>query len=222
MKHFLFPSSAFCAALLAFSFSVSGQSDDTRAEELLSKVSSQMKQYGSVHAKYASKMVDVQSDFQMDQNGEVWIEGDRYHLELGDYVIVCDGSTVWTYEPEMGECYIDDAETIAEDGVDPARMFTIWEEGFKKVWKGELEMDGRKLTQVDLYPMGAEDRSFHTIQCFIDAQLLQVVNLVVKGREGTDVHYVVEDFEGDATVPEGAFSFDKGRYPGTTMIDNRL
>ena len=129
-----------------------------------------MKQYGSVHAKYASKMVDVQSDFQMDQNGEVWIEGDRYHLELGDYVIVCDGSTVWTYEPEMGECYIDDAETIAEDGVDPARMFTIWEEGFKKVWKGELEMDGRKLTQVDLYPMGAEDRSFHTIQCFIDAQ----------------------------------------------------
>ena len=48
--------------------------------------------------------------------------------------------TVWTYEPEMGECYIDDAETIAEDGIDPARMFTIWEEGFKKVMKGDAKL----------------------------------------------------------------------------------
>jgi len=222
MKPSLFPMAAICAVFLAFSSKASAQPEDARADELLSKVSAQMQQYESVHAKYASQMVDVQSDFQMDQSGEVWIKGEQYHLELGDYVIVCDGITVWTYEPEMGECYIDDAETIAEDGVDPARMFTIWEEGFKKVWKGEVELDGKKRSRVDLHPLGAEDRSFHTIQCFIDLQALQVVKLVVKGREGTDVHYVVEIFEGDAPAPEGAFSFDKSRYPGTTMIDNRL
>ena len=222
MKLSLSPMAAFCAAFIAWSAIASAQSEDARADELLSKVSAQMQQYGSVHAKYASQMVDVQSDFQMDQSGEVWIEGEQYHLELGDYVIVCDGITVWTYEPEMGECYIDDAETIAEDGVDPARMFTICEEGCKKVWKGEVESDGKQLSRVDLHPIGADDRSFHTIQCFIDAQALQVVKLIVKGREGTDVHYVVETFEGDTPAPEGAFSFDKTRYPGTTMIDNRL
>ncbi len=222
MKSFLSPISGICAVLLSFSFTVSAQSEDPRAEELLGKVSAQMQQYGSVHAQYISQMIDVQSDFQMDQTGEVWIEGERYHLQLGDYVIVCDGNTVWTYEPEMGECYIDDAETIAEDGVDPAQMFTIWEADFKKVWKGESESEGRMLARVDLHPTGAEERSFHTIQCFIDPQVLQVVKLVVKGREGTDVLYEVKAFEGDAPSPEGAFSFDKDRYPGTTMIDNRL
>jgi len=126
---------AVMALMLSTVLSASAQSDP-QADILLNKVSERMQGYTSVHARYSSKMVDRQSDFEMDQSGEVWIEGERYHLELGDYVIVCDGRTVWTYEPEMGECYIDDAETIAEDGVDPARMFTIWEDGFKKKRSG--------------------------------------------------------------------------------------
>ena len=201
--------------------SLSAQSDPD-AEALLAKVSAAMKGYATVHAEYQSTMIDRQSDFEMEQAGEVWVEGDRYHLRLGQYTIISDGLTVWTYEPEMGECYIDDAEAIAEDGVDPARMFTIWEEGFRKVWKGETEVEGKNMVRTDLHPTGADERSFHTIQCFIDAAALEVGMLVVKGREGTDVEYRIGTFEGDALVPDGAFTFDKARYPGTTMIDNRL
>ena len=158
----------------------------------------------------------------MDQAGEIWVQGDRYHLELGEYIIICDGMTVWTYEPEMGECYIDDAETIAEDGIDPARMFTIWEEGFKKVMKSDAKLGDRLVQRVDLHPDGSEDRSFHTIQCYIDPTSLEVVQLIVKGREGTDVEYRIDEFEGNGNIPEGAFTFDKAQFPGTTVIDNRL
>ena len=181
-----------------------------------------MRGYETVHAVYSSKMVDRQSDFEMDQAGEIWVQGNRYHLELGEYIIICDGMTVWTYEPEMGECYIDDAETIAEDGIDPARMFTIWEEGFKKVMKGDAKLGDRLVQRVDLHPDGSEDRSFHTIQCYIDRTSLEVVQLIVKGREGTDVEYRIDEFEGNGDIPEGAFTFDKARFPGTTVIDNRL
>ena len=221
MKTTLSTSMAVSALFLASCLTLNAQ-EDPKAASLLIRVSEQMQQFETFHARYTSKMVDRQSDFEMDQAGEVWIQGERYHLELGDYVIVCDGKTVWTYEPEMGECYIDDAETIAEDGVDPAKMFTIWEDGFKKVWKGTETLDGQALVRIDLHPDGAEERSFHTIQCFIDEKALQVIQLVVKGREGTDVVYRIEDFEGNGQVPEGAFNFDKARHPGTTMIDNRL
>ena len=83
-------------------------------------------------------------------------------------------------------------------------------------------VDGRRLTRVDLHPDGAEEQSFHTIQCFIDADALEVVRMVVKGREGTDVVYRIDSFEGNALVPEGAFTFDVTKHPGTTVIDNRL
>ena len=195
---------------------------DPAADELLLRVSEAMRGYETVHAVYSSKMVDRQSDFEMDQAGEIWVQGDRYHLELGEYIIICDGMTVWTYEPEMGECYIDDAETIAEDGIDPARMFTIWEEGFKKVMKGDAKLGDRLVQRVDLHPDGSEDRSFHTIQCYIDPTSLEVVQLIVKGREGTDVEYRIDEFKGNGNIPEGAFTFDKAQFPGTTVIDNRL
>jgi outer membrane lipoprotein-sorting protein len=221
MRAFLFYLSLGALLFLAPVQALFAQSDP-EADRLLTRVSEQMEQYDAVHAQYTSKMVDLQSDLEMDQAGKVWIEGGKYHLELGDYVIVCDGQTVWTYEPEMGECYVDDAETIAEDGIDPARMFTIWEDGFKKVWKGPTDIDGRTLSRVDLHPDGADQRSFHTIQCYIDEKALQVVRLVVKGREGTDVVYDVNVFEGNGTIPEGAFTFDQAKYPGTAIIDNRL
>lgn len=203
------------------SFQIAAQSDPA-AEALLTKVSETMQGYASVHAVYLSKMIDRQSDFEMDQAGEIWVEGNRYHLILGEYTIICDGQTVWTYEPEMGECYVDDAETIAEDGIDPARMFTIWEEGFTKVMKGDFELGNRKVQRVDLHPQNADDRGYHTIQCYVDPVSLEVVKLIMKGREGTDVEYRIEEFEGDGAVPDGAFTFDISKYPGTTLIDNRL
>lgn len=200
----------------------SAAQSDPEADALLAKVSAAMKGYSTVHAEYVSTMIDRQSDFEMEQAGEVWVAGERYHLQLGQYTIISDGMTVWTYEPEMGECYIDDAEVIAEDGIDPAKMFTIWEDGFKKVSKGDAEVDGQVCARIDLHPEGSEDKGFHTIQCFIDEAQLEVVQLIVKGREGTDVVYRIAEFEGNGLVPEGAFTFDAAKYPGTTVIDNRF
>ena len=87
--------------------------------------------------------------------------------------------------------------------------------------KGAADIDGQSVTRIDLHPP-AEEKGYHTIQCFIDESALEVVQLVVKGREGTDVVYRIQKFEGNGAIPSGAFSFDVNRYPGTTVIDNRL
>ena len=210
------------AVLLCFSWIPASAQEDPAADALLSRVSETMKGYSSVHATYVSTMIDRQSDFEMEQTGEVWLQEEQYHLELGEYTIICDGRTVWTYDPEMGECYVDDADAIAEDGIDPARMFTIWEEGFKKTLKGEENLDGKTVARVDLNPTGAKDNGYHTIQCFIDKVKWEVVQLVVKGRDGTDVVYSIGSLVGTGEVPEGAFTFDPAQYPGATIIDNRL
>jgi len=64
------------------------------------------------------------------------VDGDKYSLDIGDYVIISDGVTIWTYEPAVNDCYIDDADLMAEEGMDPSKLFTIWEDDFKSEWKG--------------------------------------------------------------------------------------
>ena len=33
------------------------------------------------------------------------IDGDQFFLDLGDYHIYCNEETVWTFEPELNDCY---------------------------------------------------------------------------------------------------------------------
>lgn len=188
---------------------------------MLSEISSQAKNYLNISATYSSTLIDLKADLRIEQAGDVLIEGDRYRLNLGDYTIISDGRTVWTLEAEMGECYIDDAEEIAADGMDPSKMFTIWESGFQKTWKGKVDLDGRELVRIDLYP---EDKSasYHTIQLWIDEGRRQMVQLLVKGRDGSDVRYLITRFETNLALPENSFSFDPAAHPNIQLIDNRL
>jgi outer membrane lipoprotein-sorting protein len=165
-------------------------------------------------------LVDLKNDFELTQEGVVQIEGDRFHLDLGDYVIYCDGETVWTFEPEMNECYVDDTETMKEEGMDPAKLFTVWEEDFRREWIGRAAVAGRDCAHINLY--AGEDKPFHTMQLYLDDKALEIVRIVMKGREGSDVTYTVTSFSTTLNVMPGMFTFPAEKHPGVDLIDNRL
>ena len=192
------------------------------ANALLDKLSTEAKAYGSIEATYISKMEDRVSDFQAEQSGTIFVDGDKYSLDIGDYVIISDGVTIWTYEPAVNDCYIDDADLMAEEGMDPSKLFTIWEDDFKSEWKGVTNINGLSVVQINLYPLEADAKPFHTIQLFIDESALELKRAVVKGREGTDVTYNVLTFKPRAIVPAGTFKFDPSKYPGVNLVDNRI
>jgi len=192
------------------------------ADDLLSRLSAEAKGYGSIQATYTSKLIDRASDFESVQKGSIQIDGDQFHLDLGDYRIYSDGVTIWTYEVAVNDCYVEDAEMMAEEGMDPSKLFTIWEDDFKNEWKGHLKINGKPVTHINLYPFGEKEKPFHTIQLYIDEANLRLVRAVVKGREGTDVTYEVDTFQPNAAIENGLFKFDASQFPGVNVIDNRI
>ena len=111
------------AASLTLGFATWGWAQDANA--LLSKLSEQAKSYGSIEATYTSTMVDKVSDFEATQTGTIYVDGSKYSLDIGDYLIISDGVTIWTYEPAVNDCYVDEAEMMAEEGMDPSKLFTL-------------------------------------------------------------------------------------------------
>ena len=187
---------------------------------LLGDLSEKAKTYTAYEISYTSTLVDLKNDFELTQEGSVQIEGDRFHLDLGDYVIYCDGESVWTFEPEMNECYLDDMETMREEGMDPSQLFTVWEEDFRREWMGRAQVGDKDCAHVNLY--ADEDKPYHTLQLFIDDSALEIVRIVMKGREGSDVTYTVTSFSTTLEVKPGMFTFPAEKHPGVDLIDNRI
>ena len=210
---------SFCLALIAGLF-LSSPLFAQDADALLNKLSEKAQSFKAYEIAYNSTLVDLKNDFELSQQGIVQIEGDRFHLDLGDYVIYCDGETVWTFEPEMNECYIDDTETMKEEGMDPSKLFTVWEEDFRREWMGRTSVEGRDCAHINLY--ASTDKAYHTLQLFVDDKALEVVQIVMKGREGSDVTYTVKSFSTTLEVVPGMFTFPAEKHPGVDLIDNRI
>ena len=213
-----FPLTNLSLALLAFSTLSPALAQDP--DVLLSKLSDKAQANDAYEISYVSTLVDLKNDFELSQQGVIQIKGDQFHLDLGDYVVYSDGETVWTFEPEMNECYIDDSETMREEGMDPAKLFTVWEEDYSREFVGRQTVSNRDCAHINL--IAGKDKPFHTLQLFIDDAKLELVQIVMKGRDGSDVTYTVTSFSTSLEVKEGMFVFPAAKHPGVDLIDNRL
>ncbi len=200
----------------AFSIATNAQS----GQEILDDLSKSAKTYKTIFAEYNSALIADGVD--QTQSGKVYVEGEKYNLELGNYNIITDGQTVWTYDKGTNECYIDNLEDLGDDAMSPSKMFTIWEDNFKNELKGTLDVDGKPHYHVNLYPYNQAEQTYHTIQLYIDKAKMEVSKFVVKGRDGTDVIYSITKFNPNTAMPAGIFKFNAAKHPGCEVIDNRI
>ena len=192
------------------------------AESILKDLSEKAKTFKTVKATYTFRLIDSMSGLDESSEGEITIKDDKYHLNTGDYLIISDGESQWTYQQDVNEVLIDDMEDLGDDGFDPKTMFTIWEDDFKYDLKGTKNIEGVDCYEIHLFPNDVESKTFHTIKMFVDKNKMEVFRLEVKGREGTDVIYKMKTFQTNVSVPDTKFQFDVGDFPGVEVIDNRL
>ncbi|MDG1158536.1 MAG: outer membrane lipoprotein carrier protein LolA [Flavobacteriales bacterium] len=206
--------------LLLMMAAVGTQAQD--AAKILNELSAKAKKYQSIEAEYTSRMIDKINGVDISTQGSIKIKGEKYHLDLGDYTLISDGATLWTYQKESNECMIDDLADMEDEAFNPSDMFTLWEQDFKNEYKGEVNVDGVDCFLIHLYPTDTEERDFHTIKMYIDKNKMELFKMEVKGREGSDMVYKVKSFKTNTSLSDAVFKFNKALYPGVEMIDNRF
>lgn len=213
---------AFSLAIVALTvtstFSVQAQTSD----KILTELSNKAKNYSTVYAEYSSQLIDKVNGVDVKQSGKVYVKGEKYYVELGDYTMISDGQSVWTYEKAANDCYIDYLEDVADGALSPSKMFTIWEDGFKHEYKSEVKEGAQTLFWINLYPTNPSEKNYHTIQLYVDKAKMEVVKFIVKGREGSDIVYKLDKFTPNQAITDAQFKFDAKKFPGVNIIDNRI
>src|SRR5690606_6535997 len=116
---------------------------------------------------------------------------------------------------------VPDESEMEEDYLSPTNILTLWEKGFKYKFDKESTLNGNTVNIVNLYPEDPEEKTFHTIQLFVDKSKNEMKQIMIKGKDGTDFIYVINNFKTNQPINENKFTFNSKEHPGIDVIDLR-
>jgi outer membrane lipoprotein-sorting protein len=184
------------------------------AKKVLDQLSEKASNYSSMKADFEYTMVNKTDGIDESQKGSIMTKGDKYHLEIAGQRIISDGETVWTVIEEAEEVQINNVpkDEEADDFISPTKILTLWEKGFNYKYDKESTLNGNKVDIINLYPEEAEEKSYHTIKLYVDKAKMEIAQIVIKGKDGTDFTYKISSFQANKEIPASSFTFSNGSF----------
>lgn len=196
---------------------------DIAAKSILDKLSNKAKTYSSLSAEFTYKMVNTSDGIDESQTGFLMTKGEKYRFSIAGQTIISDGKLVWTVLEDAEEVQINEVpqDEETEDYINPVSVLTLWEKGFKYKYDSKVEKDSKVYDIINLYPENADEVSFHTVKLMVDQAALEVKEVLLKGKDGTDFTYTLTSFSPNKPIDDGKFTFDTEKHSDFDVIDLR-
>jgi outer membrane lipoprotein-sorting protein len=194
--------------------------DTEKAKEILDKVSAKTKTYTSIYASFSFTLENTQENMTETHDGSIKIKGNKYVIDLMDTKTYFDGKTLWTHMIDAKEVNVSEPAEDEEGTLNPAKIFTLYETGFKYNYIGEKTENGKALYEIDLFPESRE-KPFSRIKLFINKTDLTLNSLKQFGKDGNNVLIKVKSMQPNLPYPDVEFAFNQGANPGVQVIDMR-
>ena len=191
-----------------------------KAREILDKVSARTKSYTTIKADFSFTLENLQAQITDTHNGAILIKGDKYKVNLMGVDTYFNGNTMWMYMREANEVNISGPDMMEDDSMNPATIFSIYEEGFKYMHAGETTLNGKRVDIIDLFPE-KRNQPYTRIKLFIYKDNLQFARIMQIGRDGNNYIIDVKKMETNVPADDSLFRFDASKHPGVEIVDLR-
>lgn len=190
---------------------------DSKAQGVLDRLSSKMKGLKSFYIEFSASIKNSETGTNESETGKGWVKGNKFSASYGENTIISNGMKTWTVVKEEKSVYESDA-TDDEDGINPKKLMTIWESGFKNKYIREDKLGSESVHVIDLYPKNPSKAEYHTIVLFISKGDGELKKAIMKAKDGTVMTYSLTKFQENPDVDDSKFVFDKKKYPGYPVI----
>ncbi len=195
---------------------------DPKAKVILDDLSKTTKAFKSISAEYEQIILNKEKKEVDKQSGKIFLKGAKFRLEIPGNVIVSDGKTVWTHNKDAQEVTIRNYESSEEDALDPTKIFTLYETGFKYAYEKEEKIGNENLTVINLYPsVKPEKKKYHTIKLYVDKSKKIIRKIKIMNKDGGVISIEVKDMKTNQDLPDSFFSFDTKGFKADQIIDER-
>lgn len=200
--------------------SLTSFAQDTKADGILSKLSSKIKSSSTFYVEFNANIKNSSSGLNESNSGKGWVKGDKFHASYGENTRISNGYKSWTIMKEDKTVYVTDADDDDEDAINPKKLMTAWETGFNAKYDKETTLGSEKVHVINLYPKNPKTVEYHTITLYISTSTNELKKATLKSKDGTVMNYTVTKFQSGVDIPDSKFVFDKSKYPGYKVIED--
>lgn len=191
---------------------------DAKALEILDQMSEKYTKMNAYRADFTHSMTNEAEDINEEFKGEITVKGEKFHLEMSGQEIYSNGSTVWTYLPEVNEVNIDNYYPASD--MSPSKIYTAYKDGYKYMYLNDVTESGNKLSVVDLVPEDAGNQ-FFKIRLKINKANNNLHSWEIFDKAGNKYLYHITNFTPNVDVSDSYFEFDTKKHKGVEVIDLR-
>ncbi|MBL7909961.1 MAG: outer membrane lipoprotein carrier protein LolA [Bacteroidia bacterium] len=200
----------------------SAQDQDPKAKAILDDLSKTTKAYKTITADYSFIILSKDKKQVEKQAHKVQVKGNKFKLDIPGNTIVCDGTTLWNYNKDAKEVTIKTFEATNEDQLNPSKIFTMYESGYKFKYDKEEKVGAASCQVIDLYPsVKPEKKKFHTVKLYVDKVKKQVVKLTMLMKDGGENIYEIKTMKPNLEIADNAFVFDTKSLKPDQISDER-
>lgn len=194
---------------------------DPKAKAILAQVSKKYRSYKTIKSNFTFAIQNKQANINESQKGVLYVNpaANKYKVSMSDKDLISDGKTQWTYLKADKEVQVSDAAGN-DDALNPARVFTMYEIGFKYLYTGESKAGAKTYQMIDLSPTDTK-KPYFKIRLSIDKATKQIAKVLIFDKNGSNYTYTITGFSGGTAVPESTFVFDAKKFPGVEVVDLR-
>lgn len=195
---------------------------DSKAKEILEKVSEKAKSYKSIAADFTFSMVNKEMEIDENNEGTIKMKGQKYVVELPNLgvKVFCDGTTIWNYMKDGNQVTISSIDDASSELMDPASLFNIYEKGFNSKFIGEKNEGGKVVYQIELEP-DSEEYDVTKVNVFIDKSDMMIQSAQLFSTDGNIYGIVVKHMDTSKDFSDSQFVFNAANYPDVEVIDFR-
>lgn len=208
--------------LLFIGFAYRGNAQtDAKAKAILAEVTKKYRSYDAVKADFIFTIDNPEAKVKESQKGVLYVKANanKYKMTMDDKELISDGKSQWTYLKADKEVQVSNVDNSV-DALNPAKIFTIYEKGFKYIYTGDNKVGGKVFQMIDLAPVDIK-KPYFKVRMSIDKTTKQVSNVVIFDKTGSKYTYSVKAFLPNVKVNEDMFNFDAKKYPGVEVVDLR-
>ena len=191
---------------------------DKKSDDILNKISAEIKGLSSFYIEFTMNVQNSATGENSNQKGFGWVKGNKYFASLGQNTLVSNAVKNWTIVKEEKVTYQSDVDLSDDESMNPKKLMTIWESGFKSKYNKTTTINNKSVHQIDLFPVNPGEVNYHTITLYVGTDNNELYQAVMKTKDGSTMTYTISTFSKNKAVADSKFVYNPQDYPGYQLI----